>query len=269
MTTPRPRTGFTFLDSPSPRCCLAFAHRGGVHHPDLVGLENTEKAFAHAVGLGYDYLETDVHVTRDGVLLAFHDAVLDRVSDGTGAVADLTWAEISAVRIGGEPLPRLVDLLDAFPEARFNIDLKSDAAVPALAALVTRRGDEDRILVGAFSSRRLARFRALTAGRVAQSAAPVHVALFRLLPSGRLARLLTRGRIAALQVPHRRGPLTVVTPGFVRRAHAGGAQVHVWVVDDPAQMAALLDLGVDALMTDRTDVLKAVLVERDRWKDQP
>lgn len=268
MTTPRPRTGYPFLDSPSARRCLAFAHRGGAHHPDLVGLENTEKAFAHAVGLGYDYLETDVHLTRDGVLMAFHDAVLDRVSDSTGAVVDLTWAEISAVRIGGEPVPRLVDLLDAFPKALFNIDLKSDGAVAALAALVAERGDEDRVLVGAFSGRRLARFRTLTGGRVAQSAAPGHVAVFRLLPSGRLARLLTRGRIAALQVPHHRGPLTVVTPGFVRRAHAGGAQVHVWVVDDPAEMAALLDLGVDGLMTDRTDVLKAVLVQRDQWQDQ-
>lgn len=265
--TPRPRTGFAFLDAPSARRCLAFAHRGGVHHPDLAGLENTEKAFAHAVGLGYDYLETDVHVTGDGVLLAFHDAVLDRVSDGTGSLTDLTWAEVSAFRIGGEPIPRLEELLDAFPEARFNIDLKSEGAVAALAALLDERSAHERVLVGSFSSRRLARFRRLTGGRVAQSAGPAQVALFRLLPSGRLARWLTRGRVAALQVPHRRGRLRVITPGLVRRAHAGGAHVHAWVIDDPVEMTELLELGVDGLMTDRTDVLKAVLVERSQWKD--
>ncbi|MCY7395017.1 MAG: glycerophosphodiester phosphodiesterase [Nocardioides sp.] len=267
MTAPRPQTGYAFLDAPAPGDRLAFAHRGGARHPDLAGLENTEKAFAHAVALGYDYLETDVHVTRDGVLLAFHDGVLERVSDGTGSLADLSAAEVSAFRIGGEPIPTLGELFDAFPEARFNIDLKSDGAVEALADFVQQREAHDRVLVGSFSSRRLLRFRRLTRGRVPISAGPLEVALFRLLPSGRLARLLTGGRVAALQVPHRAGPISVVTAGLVRRAHWAGAHVHVWTIDDPAEMVELLDRGVDGLITDRTDVLKRTLVGRGQWRD--
>lgn len=124
---------------------LAFAHRGGAYHPEIEGLENTLAAFRHAAALGYDYLETDVHLTADGVLLAFHDEVLDRVTDQQGAIRELTLADVRRARIGGrEEVPTLVDLLDAFPEARFNIDLKSDGAVEALATLVRERDLWDR-----------------------------------------------------------------------------------------------------------------------------
>jgi len=263
-----PRTGFPYLDEVlrRPGGVLAFAHRGGAYHPGIEGLENTMAAFRHAVDLGYDYLETDVRLTRDGVLLAFHDRVLDRVSDRSGAIVALTQAEVGEALVGGrERVPTLTELLDAFPGCRFNIDLKSDDAVAALAALVEERGLWDRVLVGSFSPRRLNRFRALTRGRVATSAHPGEVLAFRALPSGRLADLVTRRRVAALQVPHRRGRLTVVTPGFVRRAHAAGKHVHVWTIDEPAEMRELLDRGVDGLMTDRTDILRDVLGERGHW----
>ena len=260
-----PRTGHRYLDDGGP--VLAFAHRGGAYHPELEGLENTAHAFRHAVALGYRYLETDVHATRDGVLLAFHDTVLDRVTDSAGPVAGLSAAEVAEALVGGrERVPTLRSLLEEFPEARFNIDLKADAAVPLLADLVAAEHLADRVLVGSFSPRRLAEFRRLTGGTVATSAHPWEVAAFRLLPSGRLARLLTRGRVAALQVPHHRGRLRIVTPGLVRRAHAARAHVHVWTVDDPAEMEVLLDRGVDGLISDRTDILKAVLVRRGAWR---
>ncbi len=264
MTTPRPDdTGY--LDSPRP---LAFAHRGGAYHPEIEGLENTLAAFTHAVELGYTYLETDVHVTSDGVLLAFHDTVLDRVTDRTGHIADSTYAEVQEALIGGrEPVPTLAQLFDAFPDARFNIDLKSAGSVVALAAFVEEREAWDRVLVGSFSSRRMAAFRRRTGGRVATSAPPLEVVAFVLSPSGRLARWLTRGRPRALQVPHRRGRFVVVTPGLVRRAHAAGVQVHVWTIDDPLEMNALLDRGVDGIMTDRTDILRDVLRARGQWRD--
>lgn len=245
---------------------LAFAHRGGAYHPDIEGLENTMAAFRHAAALGYQYLETDVHLTADGVLLAFHDDVLDRVTDQKGAVRDLTLAEIRRARIGGrEEVPTLVDLLDAFPEARFNIDIKADDAVEPLARLVRERDLWDRVLIGSFSRRRITRFRALTEGRVPTSADPWQVVAFRLSPSLRIARLLAGAGFAAFQVPHKRRRFTVVTPRFVRRAHAAGHQVHVWTIDDPAEMAVLLDRGVDGLFTDRTDVLKDVLQGRGQW----
>lgn len=260
-----PPTGFAYLDdAPRP---VAFAHRGGAHHPEIRGLENTLTAFRHAAGLGYTYLETDVHVTRDGVLLAFHDAALDRTTDTAGALADLTYEQVRRVRIGGsEPVPTLAELFDALPEFRFNIDLKSEEAVAVLAAFITERGAEDRVLVGSFSGRRLNRFRRLTRGRVATSAHPLEVVAFRLLPSGRLADLLTRRRVAALQIPHRRGRFVVTSPGLVRRAHGVAKHVHSWTVDDPEEMIVLLDRGVDGLMTDRTDILKDVLAQRGQWR---
>lgn len=245
---------------------LAFAHRGGAYHPEIEGLENTMAAFRHAAALGYDYLETDVHLTADGVLLAFHDDVLDRVTDQKGAVRDLTLADVRRARIGGqEEVPTLVDLLDAFPAARFNIDIKSDLAVDPLAELVRGRELWDRVLVGSFSRRRITRFRTLTEGRVPTAAHPWQIVAFRLSPSARLARALAGEDFAAFQVPHRRRRVTVVTPGFVRRAHAAGHQVHVWTIDDRAEMNALLDRGVDGLFTDRTDVLKDVLQGRGQW----
>ena len=141
-------TGHPYLDSGRP--LLAFAHRGGAHHPEIVGLENTEAAFAHALSLGYVYLETDVHASSDGVLLAFHDTVLDRVSDGAGAISDLSWEEVSRARIGGrEPIPLLAEVLEEFPGVRVNIDIKSDAALAPTVAEVVRHGAQHRELIGA------------------------------------------------------------------------------------------------------------------------
>jgi glycerophosphoryl diester phosphodiesterase len=245
---------------------LAFAHRGGAYHPEIEGLENTLAAFEHAVALGYDYLETDVHVTRDGVLLAFHDAVLDRVTDRRGEIVRLTYEEVRTAVIGGRAeIPTLATLFDAFPETRFNIDIKSDGAVSSLADFLNAREAWDRVLVGSFSRRRLQRFRRLVRQPVPTSATPVEVVLFRFLPNARLANLLTPD-FAALQIPHRQGPLLVTSRGLIRRAHAAGKHVHVWTIDDPGEMQELLDLGVDGLFTDRTDLLKDVLIARGQWR---
>lgn len=265
-----PHTGYRYLDEVQrrPGSVLAFAHRGGAFHPDIPGLENTVEAFQHAVDLGYDYLETDVHVSRDGVLLAFHDSVLDRVTDRVGPIAALSAREIDQARIGGSArVPRLEELFEAFPDARFNIDIKADGAAPALADFVRAHDAWDRVLVGSFSKRRLDSFRRLTTGRVPTSASPVEVAAYLGAPSGAAARRLTRGRVAALQIPARSGRLPVVTPRLIRTAHRAGTHVHVWTIDDPAEMNRLLDLGVDGLFTDRTDLLKDVLTARGQWRE--
>ncbi|GAB3664794.1 glycerophosphodiester phosphodiesterase [Nocardioides korecus] len=266
---PSLHTGHPYLDDGRRGdAVIAMAHRGGAGHPDLVGAENTLFAFQHAVSLGYRYLETDVHTTSDGVLVAFHDDVLDRVTDTRGLVRDLTAEQVSLARIREEhPVPLMADLLEELPEARFNIDLKSAEAVEPLARLLESTGSESRVCIGSFSQRRLDAFRRASGDRVATSASPQEVGAFVASPSGRLARLLTRGRVAALQVPHRRGPVPVVTRELVRRAHAARAHVHVWTVDDPSEMEELLDLGVDGLITDRTDVLRDVLVRRGAWED--
>ncbi len=257
------RTGYPFLDDAGP--VLAFAHRGGARHPDLLGLENTEAAFAHAVALGYRFLETDVHVTSDGTLVAFHDALLDRVSDRGGSIADLDAETLGRVRVAGrEPIPTLAQVVTAFPGVGLNIDLKARAAVAPLAAFIGDRDLHDRVLVGSFSGRRLRRFRRLAGPRVATAASPAEVAAYVVLPAP-LARLVTRGRPAVLQVPHRVGRFPIATRRLVRRAHASGVHVHVWTVDDADEMRVLLDRGVDGLMTDRTDILEDVLRERGLW----
>jgi glycerophosphoryl diester phosphodiesterase len=266
----RPVTGFPYLDSvlERPGSVIAMAHRGGSLHPDLHGLENTLFAFRHAAALGYRYLETDVHVTRDGHLVAFHDPWLDRMTGTTGEVGAVLADELAEVRIAGEhAVPSMAELLVELPDCRFNIDLKAPGSVAALAELVEHTGAHDRVCVGSFSARHLQQFRRLTRGRVATSAAPAEVALF-LTTSWRLVpRLVRRRPFGVLQIPRRRGRLPLVTPSVVRRAHAAGIQVHVWTVDEPAEMEQLLDFGVDGLITDRTDLLKDVLVARGQWSD--
>ena len=151
------------------------------------------------------------------------------------------------------------------PEARFNIDLKAAGAVPALPAFLAEREAWDRVCVGSFSGRRLRDFRRLTGGRVVTSASPGEVAAYKHLPSP-VARLVTRGQPRVLQVPHRTGRLTIVTARLVRRVHRAGLHVHIWTIDDPDEMNELLARGVDGLMTDRTDILRAVLTQSGRWR---
>lgn len=269
-TVNRPRTGYPYLDvvCDRPGAVLAFAHRGGAYHPEIEGLENTLVAFRHAVELGYHYLETDVHASRDGRLFAFHDAALDRVTEHRGSVGDLTSAEIGEALIRGrEQIPTMEALLEEFPEARFNIDIKSDTAVEPLAELIRSTGAHARVCVGSFAPRRIDRFRALVGGRVATAAGPGQVGLVRFVPSTAVLSRLARRGASALQVPHRRRGVRILTRGLIRRAHALGLHVHAWVIDDPQEMHDLLDLGVDGLMTDRTDVLREVLLERGQWME--
>lgn len=266
MPGKRPETGFAYLDDVPEPGLLAMAHRGGAEHPELVGLENTVAAFRHAVDLGYTYLETDVHVTGHGDLVAFHDDVLDRVSDGTGPVARATAEAIASARIAEDHrIPLLAELLEEFPDVRFNIDLKADGSAAALADLLRRTGAAGRVCVGSFSGARLADFRQLTGGAVATSASPAEIGRFLTLPVPALRRLVARQRLGALQVPYRHRGLPVVTGRLVRRAHAAGVHVHVWTIDDRAEMELLIGLGVDGLITDRTDVLKDLLVSRGLW----
>ncbi len=273
MTTPR--TGFPYLDDPRDRgAVLAMAHRGGALHPECVGFENTLRAFRSAAGLGYRYLETDVHATGDGQLLAFHDDRLDRVTDHVGLVLEHRYDALAAALVGkSEPIPRIADLLEELPEARFNVDLKAPGAVEPMVELIGRMGLHDRVCVGSFSEPVLRRFRAQLrrrlgsqGRRVATSAGVLAVGALAFLPLGdRLTRLL-RDPGPVLQVPHVHRGVRVVDRALVRRAHADGRHVHVWTVDEPDEMEHLIDLGVDGLITDRTDVLKDVLVARGLWE---
>lgn len=259
---------YAFLDHDGP---IAFAHRGGAAD----GLENTMVAFAQAVALGYRYLETDVHATADGKLLAFHDRTLDRVTDAVGRVAELSWARVRAARIGGaEPIPLLEDLLGTWPEVRVNVDVKHPAAIDPLVAAIRRTGALERVCVASFSERRLAAVRRALGPGLCTSLGPRGVLLLRVAAAAHaLRRTRGAGPVAGLpsptvpcaQVPDRLGAVRVVTPGLVELAHRRGQHVHVWTVDDAAEMHRLLDMGVDGLMTDRIHTLREVLAARGQW----
>ncbi|HET7724985.1 MAG TPA: glycerophosphodiester phosphodiesterase [Propionibacteriaceae bacterium] len=248
----------------------AFAHRGGAGHPDLVGKENTLAAFQHAVGMGYRYLEIDVHATLDDELVVFHDDDLRRIAGAPGAIADRTFAEVSALRVGGsEHIPSLDEVLETFPETRFNIDLKNQGAVAALVRAIDRHRAHDRVCVASFSVERLREFRRLMGRRVPTSVSPLGVAWNGYVP---LVPRLLNSPGTALQVPLTqqvgRRSVPVLTQRLLRHAHLAGKVVHVWTIDDPLEMHRLLDMGVDGIVSDRTDLLKQVFVERGIWEDR-
>ncbi|GAA3396479.1 glycerophosphodiester phosphodiesterase [Cryptosporangium minutisporangium] len=247
-----------FLDAPRP---LAFAHRGGAAN----GYENTMTAFARAVDAGYRYVETDVHATSDGVLVAFHDRTLDRVTDRTGRISALPLREVRAARIGdSERVPLFDELLDTWPELRINIDVKADDTVEPLITALRKHDALDRVCIGSFSDARLARIRAAFGPAVATSLGPRDVARLR-VASLTGARPRFAPGVCAAQVPIRFRGVRVTDARFVATAHRLGLQVHVWTIDDPATMHRLLDLDVDGIMTDRIDVLRGVLTDRGRW----
>lgn len=246
---------------------LAMAHRGGALTGANAGIENSMVAFAAAVALGYRYVETDVHATSDGVVVAFHDATLNRVTDLTGSVADIPYEQVRRALIGGrEAVPLLSEILTSWPDLRVNIDCKGRTAIEPLADVIAQHRAWDRVCVASFSPWRLSRLRAVCGPRVATSYTPLGVGALALLPTNRLRWLTTGHTAVAAQVPSSAGPLPIVTRAFVDRAHTLRKQVHVWTVDDPAEMTRLLDLGVDGIITDRTDLLRSVYVDRGIWR---
>lgn len=225
-------------------------------------------AFHAAVELGYRYLETDVHATADGVLVAFHDDRLDRVTDGTGQIRSLSWDVVRAARIGGmEPVPRLDDVLGTWPQARLNIDVKSASAVRALAEVLRRTRAHDRVCVASFSDRRRRAVLNALGRPVTTSGGAVVVASFLAAAASGSARAVRRALagIDCLQLPERLAAVPVLTSRSLAAAHSAGVPVHVWTVNDAPQMHRLLDLGVDGLVTDRADRLREVLLARGTW----
>lgn len=246
---------------------LAFAHRGGGEPT-----ENSMAAFERAVGLGYRYLETDVRASRDGQLVVFHDATLDRLSEHTGPIEAQPWSRLAGVGLrGGGRIALLEDLLGTWPHVRVNVDVKSPAAVAPLVSVLRRTRSLDRVCVASFSERRLVAVRRRVGSQLCTSLGPVGVTALvasaaarvppRLTPLGPRAPLPA----ACAQVPESAGPVRVVTRRFVHTAHRLGLQVHVWVVDAADEMHRLLDLGVDGLVSTQLETLRGVLTARGLW----
>lgn len=245
-------TRHPFLDWDGP---LPFAHRGGASDAP----ENTMQAFQYAVDLGYRYLETDVQVTSDGVLVAFHDNDLRRTCGRPGKISELPWSEVSKALVDGKaPIPLLDDLLSAWPDVRVNIDCKTAAAIDPLVASLRRTNSLSKVCVAAFSDSRLKRLRKVLGADLCTALGPIELAMLRF-------GLLRHPAGLVAQVPVKQWPLTVVNRAFVERSHRHGLQVHVWTIDDAPEIERLLDLGVDGIMTDRPLVLRQVLESRGTW----
>ena len=265
MARPRPRSGRRAQGSPLPFFTPApprvFAHRGlAIDAP-----ENTLLAFAKALGIGVTHLETDVHGSADGVAMVSHDPDLSRLAGRKVRVGQLTARELRAISLGhGQGFCSLADALDAFPEARFNIDIKSaDAVVPTVAAIRDARAT-DRVLIGSFSpERRLAVVRQLpgVATSISSRGAVAAVGFARTAGGLPALRRVLRD-VHAVQFPLSILRMPTITPRTIAAFHAAGVEVHAWTINDEETMERLLDLGVDGLVSDRADLAVGVLARR-------
>jgi glycerophosphoryl diester phosphodiesterase len=258
---------------------IAFAHRGGL----ALWPENTLVAFRGAVELGFRYIETDLHVTRDGVIVCFHDPTLMRTTDGAGRLKDLTLEELRGLDAGhrftpdggetypyrgqGITVPTLEEALALHPDLRLNVEMKQRE--PRMEALLWQEIDRleahDRLLVAAEHDPLVHRFRALRPHHWMPTSPGIRgvVRFWAGVRSG--LHRYEDYPFDALQVPVSYQRLVVVDRAFIEAAHAHALQVHVWTIDDPTEMRRLLDLGVDGIMTDRPDVLREVFDERGLW----
>ncbi|WP_127793422.1 glycerophosphodiester phosphodiesterase [Agromyces sp. LHK192] len=247
----------TYLTPARPR---VLAHRGLA----LDAPENTIAAFAAAIAVGASYLETDVRRSNDGVPVLAHDPTLERVAGRKTEVSALTLAELRAIDLGGgSGFPTLEEALVAFPEVRFNIDVKDDGAVDAVIEVVRRTGAGHRVLLTSFDDRRRRRLGAAVPEAVTSGGrtAVIRAWLASIIGSTQMLRRALAGA-SALQVPERVGPIPLVTDRFLAGVHAAGAEVHVWTVNEPDEMRRLLAKGVDGLVTDRCDLAVEVVRER-------
>ena len=260
--------GHPFLDLPKP---LVMAHRGGQ------GLwpPNTLHAYERACELGVDVLEMDIHMTADGSIVVRHDPTVDATSNGQGAIADLTLEEIKSLDAGyrwtadggtsypfrgrGITIPTLVEVLEAFPDIRLNIDIKPEQPeiLPVFARLLADYNRLDTVLVASFHDRQIRSFRRMVP-RVATAAGVVETGAFYLMNLLGLARLY-RPQAEAFQPPEYDRGRRVVTERLVRSAHHHKMEVHVWTVNDERDMQRLLDWGVDGIITDYPDRLMKIL----------
>lgn len=247
-----------YLDHDGP---IAFAHRGGTS----AAPENSMRAFQHAIGLGYRYIETDVHATRDGVLVAFHDDDLKRTCGINRTIAESSVSELQDVLIDGtDPIPLLEDLIGSWPDIRINIDCKSESALQPLIAAIRRTNSIHRVCIGSFSDSRLQRIRAALGDMACTSMAPREVARF--LASSTIRVPFTPPQTMHIaQVPVNQSKIPIVTKRSIEWAHRIGLDVHVWTINDPLEMSNLLDLGVDGIMTDDTLALRDVFSARGLW----
>ncbi|MCY4099654.1 MAG: glycerophosphodiester phosphodiesterase [Rhodobacteraceae bacterium] len=251
----------SFLHHPSYPLPLPIAHRGySANYP-----ENTMAAFSAAVDLGYKCLETDVHATADGRLVAFHDPDLNRVASVEGRIDTMKWDDLKKIKVKGkEPIPLFEEVLSSWPDTRFIIDPKEDSATKPLYDVLVANDAWDRVCVGSFSDQRLAWIRSEAGSKLCTSMGPREVFRLRLNSWG-----IPLGRFGAncVQAPLRDKGVRILDRSFINKAHSYGFPVQAWTINDVETMGKLLDLGIDAIMSDEAELMKKFFQKRGIWWD--
>ena len=238
---------------------LAFAHRGG----NEFAPENSFRAFKSAVDIGYKYLETDVHLTKDGFLIAFHDDTLDRVTDKSGLIRDLTLSEIKKAKIAGtDEIPLLSELLNSFTDCFFNIDCKVDETVQPLINLINNKDFINRVCIGSFSQKRINFIRKSLGKEVKTSMGPAEVILSKFLSYTSLGYNF---KSSYTSIPIRRYGINLLDERNINYLKSNNQKVIAWTINDEDQMKMLINIGIDGIMTDNLTLLKKVLIEESLW----
>ena len=238
---------------------LAFAHRGG----NEFAPENSFRAFKSAVDIGYKYLETDVHLTKDGFLIAFHDDTLDRVTDKSGLIRDLTLSEVKKAKIAGtDEIPLLSELLNSFTDCFFNIDCKVDETVQPLINLINNKDFINRVCIGSFSQKRINFIRKSLGKEVKTSMGPAEVILSKFLSYTSLGYNF---KSSYTSIPIRRYGINLLEERNIKYLKSNNQKVIAWTINDEDQMKMLINIGIDGIMTDNLTLLKKVLIEESLW----
>ena len=238
---------------------LAFAHRGG----NEFAPENSFRAFKSAVDIGYKYLETDVHLTKDGFLIAFHDDTLDRVTDKSGLIRDLTLSEIKKAKIAGtDEIPLLSELLNSFTDCFFNIDCKVDETVQPLINLINNKDFINRVCIGSFSQKRINFIRKSLGKEVKTSMGPAEVILSKFLSYTSLGYNF---KSSYTSITIRRYGINLLDERNINYLKSNNQKVIAWTINDEDQMKMLINIGIDGIMTDNLTLLKKVLIEESLW----
>jgi glycerophosphoryl diester phosphodiesterase len=221
-------------------------------------------AFAKAIAIGVTHVETDVHVSADGIAMISHDPDLRRVAGRTATVAHLTSHELRRVELGGsQGYFSLAEALDAFPGTRFNIDIKVDGAVLPAVEAIRATSATDRVLIGSFSPRRRIQAVRMLPGVATSLSSRGAVTVVAAARSGQHAAVRRVLRdVQAVQLPLSVLRMPAFTPRTMAAYHESSVEVHAWTINDEAAMDRLLDLGVDGLVTDRADLAMKVLRRR-------
>jgi len=253
---------------------LVIAHQGG----DGIWPGDTLYAFEKAVAIGVDVLEMDAHITKDGQIVLMHDEEVDRTTDGTGLIEDMTLDELKQLdaaykwsndgdktfpyRATGIQVPTLEEVFQKFPEMRYVIEIKltQNPIDRPLCELIRKHNMQDKAMIASFHDEAMHNFRQ-TCPEIATSASRTEVRNFVLLGKAFLSGLLAP-QYQSIQPPYdpkESMNIPIMTERFIREAHAKNIKVEPWTVDDPELMKRYIEWGVDGIMTDRPDLMIEVL----------